>query len=75
MTLIWNDIRKIEDTTLRVIEIRKESHPDVKFEIFERLNVGAVKLNDQELRNCIYRGRYNDLIKESWRKTKIFYSC
>ena len=56
--------RKIEDTTLRVIEIRKESHPDVKFEIFERLNVGAVKLNDQELRNCIYRGRYNDLIKE-----------
>jgi len=56
--------RKIEDTTLRVIEIRKESHPDVKFEIFERLNVGAVKLNDQELRNCIYRGKYNDLIKE-----------
>lgn len=56
--------RKIEDATLRVIEIRKESHPDVKFEIFERLNVGAVKLNDQELRNCIYRGKYNDLIKE-----------
>jgi len=56
--------REIEDTPLRVIEIRKESHPDVKFEIFERLNVGAVKLNDQELRNCIYRGKYNDLIKE-----------
>lgn len=56
--------RKIEDTTLRVIEIRKESHSDVKFEIFERLNVGAVKLNDQELRNCMYRGRYNNLIKE-----------
>ncbi len=56
--------RKIEDATLRVIEIRKESHSDVKFEIFERLNVGAVKLNDQELRNCIYRGKYNDLIKE-----------
>ncbi len=58
------DQRKIEDSTLRIIEIRKESHPDVKFEIFERLNVGAVKLNDQELRNCIYRGKYNDLIKE-----------
>jgi len=56
--------QKIEDTTLRVIEIRKESHSGVKFEIFERLNVGAVKLNDQELRNCIYRGKYNDLIKE-----------
>ena len=56
--------RQIKNSTLRVIEIQKESHPDVKFEIFERLNVGAVKLSDQELRNCIYRGKYNDLIKE-----------
>jgi hypothetical protein len=56
--------RNFKKFSLRVIEIRKESHPDVKFEIFERLNVGAVKLNDQELRNCVYRGEYNDLIKE-----------
>jgi len=42
----------------------KNSHPDLKFEIFERLNTGAVKLNDQELRNCIYRGSYNDLLSE-----------
>lgn len=55
---------KVEDATLRTIEIRKETNPDVKFEIFERLNVGSVKLNDQELRNCIYRGKYNNLIKE-----------
>ncbi len=55
---------KVEDATLRTIEIRKETDPDVKFEIFERLNVGSVKLNDQELRNCIYRGKYNNLIKE-----------
>jgi len=55
---------KIEDATLRTIEIRKETDPDVKFEIFERLNVGSVRLNDQELRNCIYRGKYNNLITE-----------
>jgi 5-methylcytosine-specific restriction endonuclease McrA len=55
---------KIEDGTLRTIELRKETHPDVKFEIFERLNVGSVKLKDQELRNCVYRGEYNDLIKD-----------
>ena len=55
---------KVEDATLRTIEIRKETNPNVKFEIFERLNVGSVKLNDQELRNCIYRGKYNNLIKE-----------
>lgn len=56
--------KKFTQSTVRVIEIRAESHPDVKFEIFERLNTGAVKLNDQELRNCIYRGRYNIFLKE-----------
>lgn len=55
---------KFENSTIRIIEIRTESHPDVKFEIFERLNTGAVQLNAQELRNCIYRGRYNDLLEE-----------
>ena len=55
---------KFENATIRIIEIRKESHPDVKFEIFERLNTGAVQLNAQELRNCIYRGKYNELLKE-----------
>lgn len=54
----------IKDRPIRVIKILKESHPDIKFEIFERLNRGSVKLNDQELRNCIYRGNFNDLIKD-----------
>ena len=52
------------DRPLRVVKILKESHPDIKFEIFERLNRGSVKLNDQELRNCIYRGSFNELLKE-----------
>jgi hypothetical protein len=52
------------DRPVRVIKILKESHPDIKFEIFERLNRGSVKLNDQELRNCIYRGDFNNLIKD-----------
>lgn len=55
---------KFENYTIRVIEIRKDSHSAVKFEIFERLNRGSFKLNNQELRNCIYRGRYNSLLKE-----------
>lgn len=49
---------------LRTIIFRKESDPNLKFEIFERLNTGSVSLNDQELRNCIYRGTYNKLLKE-----------
>jgi hypothetical protein len=44
--------------------IEAKSHPDIKFEIFERLNTGAVKLNDDELRNSIYRGKYINLLRE-----------
>lgn len=47
---------------VRTITIKKESSKDLKFEIFERLNTASVGLNDQELRNCIYRGKYNDLL-------------
>jgi len=53
---------KLENSTIHTIEIKKESSIDIKFEIFERLNRGSMKLNDQELRNCIYRGKYNQLI-------------
>lgn len=49
---------------VRTITFKKESDEDLKFEIFERLNTGSVSLNDQELRNCIYRGRFNVLLKE-----------
>jgi len=55
---------KIRYYEIRTITFRKESEENLKFEIFERLNTGAVALNDQELRNCVYRGPYNDLLKE-----------
>jgi len=49
---------------LTVIAIPKSADPDLRFALFERLNLGSVPLNPQELRNCIYRGPYNDLIRE-----------
>jgi Protein of unknown function DUF262/HNH endonuclease len=48
--------------SLRTITFKSESDPNIKFEVFERLNTGSVSLNDQELRNCIYRGRFNRLL-------------
>ena len=50
--------------TLRAVIISIDSHPNMKFEIFERLNTGAISLNAQELRNSIYRGPFNDLLHE-----------
>lgn len=55
---------KVRYCKLRTITFRRESDPNLKFEIFERLNSGSVSLNDQELRNCIYRGTYNTLLRE-----------
>lgn len=55
---------KILHFTIRTITFLKQSGRDLKFEIFERLNTGSVALNDQELRNCVYRGKYNKLLKE-----------
>jgi rubredoxin len=56
--------RHIENYLLSVIRIGKESHPEVKFEVFERLNTGSVKLNDQEVRNAVFRGPYNDHLRK-----------
>jgi len=55
---------KIRKTTLHTIIIKKESNDDVKFEIFERLNTGSVKLNEDEIRNTVYRGKYINLLSE-----------
>lgn len=54
----------IERYIFQIIRISKESHADVKFEIFERLNSGSVTLNAQELRNCVYRGKFNEILRE-----------
>lgn len=55
---------KIRYFEVRTITILNNSDSDVKFEIFKRLNTGSVPLNDMELRNCIYRGPYMDLLKK-----------
>lgn len=49
---------------LRAIIISHESHPNMKFEVFQRLNTGSVALRAQELRNSMYRGAFNELLKE-----------
>jgi len=63
--------RLLRNGNLRIILIFKESHPDIKYDVFMRLNRGAVKLSAQELRNCLFRGSLNDLIMDL-RKNKSF---
>lgn len=58
------DQRRLENRTIRCIVITEDSHPDIKFDVFERLNTGAASLTAQELRNSVFRGPFNDKLKE-----------
>lgn len=56
--------RKLRTHTLRCVVITNESHPEIKFDVFERLNTSTMPLNAQELRNCVSRGTLNDLLAD-----------
>jgi len=64
---------KIKTTSVQAVIIKNSSHPDLKFAIFERLNTGSVKLNEDELRNTIFRGSYIDLLKDL-EQDEVFHS-
>lgn len=49
---------------LKITTLSDKSDKSVRFDLFERLNTGGIKLSDQEIRSCIYRGRFNDMLKE-----------
>ena len=55
--------KKLKSSSLNAICILKESQ-ELKYEIFARLNQGAIALKPQELRNCLYRGSYNTMLRE-----------
>lgn len=68
---------RVENLSIPITVLRcdfsKKSHMQYLFTIFHRLNTGGMKLNNQEIRNCIYGGSLNDLLKQSdnfpaWRK-------
>ncbi len=54
----------LESTTIRCIVLRKENPKELVHEIFARLNQGAVKLTDQEIRHAIYPGTLDNLLTE-----------
>ena len=60
--------QRVENLTLPITVLRcdysKKQHTRYLFTIFHRLNTGAMKLNNQEIRNCIYSGPLNNLLNE-----------
>lgn len=50
--------------SMRVVTLLRQTHSDLKYEVFLRLNRGGESLNDQEIRNVAFRGLLNDIIYE-----------
>jgi Protein of unknown function DUF262 len=70
---------RVENITIPITVLRcdfsSEAHMEYLFKIFHRLNAGGIRLTNQEIRNCIYSGPFNDLLieldeSESWKNAK-----
>ncbi|MGW3875965.1 DUF262 domain-containing protein [Streptomyces sp. NPDC005055] len=49
---------------LQVVSLTDKSNLDVRFDVFERLNRGGLRLTAQEVRAVVYRGDFNQFIEE-----------
>ncbi len=62
--MLWEKLENlmIPVTVLRC-DYQKKNHMEYLFQIFHRLNAGGNKLFNQEIRNCIFQGTLNSLLK------------
>ena len=70
----WADLtpgqsETVLDSMFRCVVIPAGSPATLRFEMFERLSTGGLPLNDQELRNSVFRGSFNDLLHDLVRTT------
>jgi hypothetical protein len=47
---------------LRVVTLLRQTDEDLKYEVFTRLNTSGEPLLPQEIRNAVFRGRFNELL-------------
>lgn len=62
---------RLRETELIIHLIRKGTPPEVKFNIFARINTGGMALSAQELRHAITPGKARDLL-ETWASLPSF---
>lgn len=55
---------KIEDYSLNINVIKAPTSDRVTFDLFDRVNRGGTKLNNQEMRNALYQGTSTKLIND-----------
>lgn len=69
---------RVENITLPInilrVDYSKKAHTEYMFMVFRRLNESGYRLSNQEIRNAVFQGTFNDFIKnlnndsEIWKK-------
>lgn len=54
----------LQDRPFKVVVLNDKSEIRVRFDLFERLNTGGISLSPQEIRECVYRGEFTELLGE-----------
>ncbi|MFI9574592.1 DUF262 domain-containing protein [Microbispora rosea] len=53
-----------EDRPLKVVVLNDKSEIRVRFDLFERINTGGIRLTHQEVRECVFRGVFIDMLED-----------
>ena len=66
-SLSEEDRRRLDDSIIHATIVRQDEPSDDYssiFHIFERLNTASTQLVNQEIRNALYHGRFNDFLSD-----------
>ena len=63
---------EIYDYSMEITKIKECTYEQVYF-LYEKLNVGSVKLNAQEIRRCVYAGTFNSMLESVIEEDAVSY--